>query len=194
MGESRTNADGALHCARHRHTVTYLRCANCGTPICPQCLIMTPVGAKCPDCGRVKLAPMFVFGPLDAVLVLVATLVGGLALGLAASVLSHLAPVLGSLLRIFFPLAAGWILAAAIRRIAGKKSSIALKIFAGLGVIIAWIALGLGDFIVRGPLELLQSGMLPTLLLNLGLNMIMNPFMALFVIVGIWVAIQRVEM
>jgi len=39
-------------CARHRNVETYLRCGKCGTPICPKCLVHTPVGARCPDCAR----------------------------------------------------------------------------------------------------------------------------------------------
>ncbi|MDQ4097699.1 MAG: LpqB family beta-propeller domain-containing protein [Actinomycetota bacterium] len=35
-------------CARHG-TATRLTCVECGTPICPQCLLRTPVGLKCPD-------------------------------------------------------------------------------------------------------------------------------------------------
>jgi len=29
---------------------TQLTCAGCGAPICPRCLVRTPVGLKCPDC------------------------------------------------------------------------------------------------------------------------------------------------
>jgi hypothetical protein len=38
-------------CARHHNIITYLRCGRCGTPICPKCLVHTPVGARCPDCA-----------------------------------------------------------------------------------------------------------------------------------------------
>jgi hypothetical protein len=38
-------------CARHRNVETYLRCGKCGTPICPKCLVHTPVGARCPKCA-----------------------------------------------------------------------------------------------------------------------------------------------
>ena len=31
-----------------------LRCGRCETPICPRCLVGTPVGARCPTCARVK--------------------------------------------------------------------------------------------------------------------------------------------
>ena len=39
-------------CARHHNVETYLRCGRCETPICPKCLVHTPVGARCPDCAR----------------------------------------------------------------------------------------------------------------------------------------------
>jgi hypothetical protein len=43
-----------LRCARHPNTETALRCGRCETPICPQCMIMSPVGARCPTCAQVK--------------------------------------------------------------------------------------------------------------------------------------------
>ena len=39
-------------CARHPSVETTLRCGRCETPICPRCLVHTPVGARCPDCGQ----------------------------------------------------------------------------------------------------------------------------------------------
>jgi hypothetical protein len=46
--------DEILHCARHPNTETVLRCGRCETPICPKCLVPTPVGARCPTCAQVK--------------------------------------------------------------------------------------------------------------------------------------------
>jgi hypothetical protein len=43
-----------LRCARHPNVETVLRCGKCDTPICPRCLISTPVGARCPTCAQVK--------------------------------------------------------------------------------------------------------------------------------------------
>lgn len=37
-------------CTRHPAVETRLTCSRCGTPICPQCMIMTEVGLKCPTC------------------------------------------------------------------------------------------------------------------------------------------------
>ena len=45
---------GTLRCARHPNTETMLRCGRCETPICSRCMIMSPVGARCPTCAQVK--------------------------------------------------------------------------------------------------------------------------------------------
>lgn len=37
-------------CERHG-VETRVTCSNCGTPICPRCMIDTAVGIKCPDCA-----------------------------------------------------------------------------------------------------------------------------------------------
>jgi hypothetical protein len=39
----------ALICDRDG-TPTQLTCASCGSPICPDCLVRTDVGLRCPDC------------------------------------------------------------------------------------------------------------------------------------------------
>ena len=41
---------GELTCERDR-AVTRLTCVQCAAPICPRCLVRTPVGLKCPVCG-----------------------------------------------------------------------------------------------------------------------------------------------
>lgn len=40
------------YCARHKDTPTRLSCTQCGTAICPRCLVDAPVGQKCPSCGK----------------------------------------------------------------------------------------------------------------------------------------------
>jgi hypothetical protein len=49
-----TNEGRGLRCARHPSVETVLRCGRCETPICPRCLVSTPVGARCPSCAQVK--------------------------------------------------------------------------------------------------------------------------------------------
>ncbi len=77
-----------FRCARHPGTETVLRCGKCETPICPRCLIATPVGARCPTCAQVKrfalslkpaeLASAIGFGiGVGAIGTIIATFVGG---------------------------------------------------------------------------------------------------------------------
>ena len=49
-----SDGSGTLHCARHPNTETVLRCGRCFTPICARCMVMSPVGARCPTCAQVK--------------------------------------------------------------------------------------------------------------------------------------------
>ncbi len=48
-----------MKCAFHPDVETNLRCGKCGQPICPKCMVETPVGAKCPDCARVTKLPTY---------------------------------------------------------------------------------------------------------------------------------------
>ena len=46
-------------CARHPGVLTTLRCGKCDTPICPKCMVQTPVGARCPKCAKLNTLPTF---------------------------------------------------------------------------------------------------------------------------------------
>jgi len=39
-------------CYRHPSRETGVSCSSCGRPICPDCMTPTPVGMRCPECGR----------------------------------------------------------------------------------------------------------------------------------------------
>lgn len=41
-----------MHCYRHPKRETRVSCATCGRPICPECMVATDVGIKCPDDAR----------------------------------------------------------------------------------------------------------------------------------------------
>ena len=48
-----------LRCATHPNVETNLRCGKCGKPICPKCMVQTPVGTRCRECARLNKAPTF---------------------------------------------------------------------------------------------------------------------------------------
>jgi membrane associated rhomboid family serine protease len=39
-------------CYRHPSRETNVSCSNCGRPICPDCMTVTPVGMRCPECAQ----------------------------------------------------------------------------------------------------------------------------------------------
>jgi hypothetical protein len=51
--------NGTTRCAAHPDVETNLRCGKCGKPICPKCMVETPVGARCPECARLYKLPTF---------------------------------------------------------------------------------------------------------------------------------------
>ena len=48
-----------MRCATHPKVETNLRCGKCDKPICPKCMVQTPVGARCPDCARLYKLPTY---------------------------------------------------------------------------------------------------------------------------------------
>ncbi len=82
-----------LRCARHPGTETVLRCGRCETPICPRCMVQTPVGARCPTCARVKRFALSV-KPAE----LVRAIAYGIAVGAVGTVIYTFVPFLGPLI------------------------------------------------------------------------------------------------
>lgn len=48
-----------MKCAAHPGVETNLRCGKCDKPICPKCMVQTPVGARCPQCARLYKLPTY---------------------------------------------------------------------------------------------------------------------------------------
>lgn len=188
MSSSNAGPGAALRCAAHPKTETYLRCAQCQTPICPRCLVMTPVGAKCRACARPRRLPTFEVTPLTLVSALIATFFAALVLGIVGSILVRLSP----LFLMIFPFGVGLVIAEVINRIANRKRHTILRVIAGAGVVFGYFVLSLGDFLIHGPLVLLGSGMVIPLALNALVGIVESPFTLLFLIIGIWVAAYRV--
>lgn len=74
-------ATGVVECARHPGVETGLRCSRCETPICPRCMVLSPVGARCPTCAPVTRAPMYVVKSRDMMAAAGVAVVGGVVMG-----------------------------------------------------------------------------------------------------------------
>lgn len=134
-------------CARHPKVQTNLRCASCGTPICPRCLVQTPVGAKCPNCGSNRGGVLFTPSPSQLTGAVVAGLLTGLVAGWAVEF------SLG-FYSIFLAFAYGAFAGEMVLRASGRKRGLKMEITTGV-----FMTLGaLGGRIIIGALLLSSPG------------------------------------
>jgi hypothetical protein len=141
-------------CVNHPKVETRLTCSSCGDPICTRCMVATAVGQKCPRCarqsGRAKGDPE----PL-----LLARAFGvGLAVAALGGVLLVAVPFAGLLLA----LAHGFVVGAAVRWAARRRThtwlgvAAAVAVLVGLGGLV--LVLGGNPFAARFLLAYLLSG------------------------------------
>ena len=127
-------------CATHPEVETNLRCGKCGKPICPKCMVQTPVGARCPDCARLYKLPTY---RVPTVFYLRAT---GTALGMAV-VSGIIWGVLDKFILYYFfgffslILAAGvgYAIGEVVSRAVNRKSSPWLAVIGSLAVVISYL-------------------------------------------------------
>ena len=133
-----------MQCARHRNVETELACGRCETPICPRCLVMTDVGARCPTCAPVRKLPQFEVGPLWLLRGTIAALLSGLALG---ALWQLILPGNPGFYGLILALLLGYAIGEAVSWATNRKSGTALQIVATGGVIAAYLTrnLLLGD-------------------------------------------------
>lgn len=135
-----------MKCATHPEVETNLKCGKCGRPICPKCLVQTPVGVRCSDCARMRRLPTF---DVSFRQYLIASAVG---LGVAAAGGIAWAVIfeLFSYLLFYLALAAavGYALGEAISLSVNRKRGPILQAIAGVSMVIGF-AIGypfLGSF------------------------------------------------
>jgi hypothetical protein len=165
-GPQLDESEGATYCARHPDVETYLRCGRCETPICPRCLVQTPVGARCRDCANITRLPTFDVTPVFFARGFAAAMAAGLVVG---GIWGGLKGPLGFgfIFAALLGLAAGWAVSEAVSLATNRKRGLALQICAIGGVGLAFLvqdfvagdtAAFAGGFARQGDLILLIVG------------------------------------
>jgi len=131
--------EDVTYCARHPQTETVLRCGRCDTPICPRCLVQTPVGARCRDCANVRRLPTLDVSPVYLARGAAAALASGVAVGAAWGFLLGDRLVFGFLVIIVIALAVGWPIAESVGIATNHKRGPTLQACAVVGVLIAYV-------------------------------------------------------
>jgi hypothetical protein len=142
MAVEHTPAADVTYCARHPEVETYLRCGRCNTPICPRCLVQTPVGARCPTCANVRRVPTVDVTTPFLLRGLGAALVAGVALGAAWGYITT--GRFGLFLIILIGIGLGWAMTEAIGLATNRKRSTALAACAVAGIVVAFLVRNVG--------------------------------------------------
>ena len=127
---------GVVYCTAHPKVETGLRCGRCDTPICPRCLVMTPVGARCRACARLRKLPMFEAGPRHYLLAALAGL-GAAALGALALTFIPSFGLLSLLLYAALGYGVGESVSLATNRKRATGVAMVAAVCAGLGALVA---------------------------------------------------------
>lgn len=122
-----------MKCATHPDVETLLTCGKCGKPICPKCMVMTDVGARCKECAELKRLPTYQVDLRQYIIASVLAIVLAFVLGLAWGFLKFRIPFIGLILGFGVGLATGEVMSLSLNR----KRGIALVIIGALSVVAA---------------------------------------------------------
>ena len=126
-----------MKCDTHPKIETNLRCGKCGKPICPKCMVQTPVGARCPDCAKLHKLPTY---RVSAKYYLKST---GTALGMALvcgfawGLIENFVPFL--FLNLLLAAGVGYAIGEMVSLSVNRKRSRGLAGVAGIGVAISYL-------------------------------------------------------
>jgi hypothetical protein len=125
-----------MQCATHPSVETELTCSRCGKPICPRCLVITPVGARCRDCARLRRLPTYQLGTTFTLRGLGAALATGAAAG---ALWAFLFPYrLDAFIGLFLGLGLGYVVGESVSWAANRKRGLVLQGLAVVGVLLAY--------------------------------------------------------
>jgi len=82
-----TNETFDSACLRHPDVASNLRCGRCGDLICPQCMVQSPVGARCPDCASIGQSAIFRSTPVEFATVIALSAGGAVLFGIAYAII-----------------------------------------------------------------------------------------------------------
>ena len=177
-----TNETFDSTCLRHPNTPSNLGCSRCGNLICPQCMVQSTVGARCPDCANIGQAPIFRATPAEFSSAIVLSLVSALGFGIAYAVAVWMLWVLplgfmiGNVAAAFIIALAGAPVGDFVRRAGKYKIDARLRIVAAVTMLLIWMV----GFTVGSMLGV-WNGVFLNIVAYIGLG------------VGIYVAMNRVR-
>ena len=173
-----------LTCARHPGVETGLRCASCGTPICPSCLVQTPVGMKCKTCAShasgALFSPSLLQGSLAAAVALAAGAIAGWGVEFPFG-----------LFTLFVAFAYGGFAGEMVLRAAGRKRGIKIEAITGTALIIG--ALGARMLVAGIILHSHGGAKIPFGIWNVVVEFVTSPIPLAALVIIVASAVSRIK-
>ena len=130
-----------MKCATHTDVETGLACGKCGTPICPKCLVETPVGTRCRKCANVRRLPTYSITPVQYLRAVAAGVGIAIAVGIAWAWLRIAVdiPFLGFMTALLLAAGAAYVIAEVVSRVINGKRGTPLQIIAGACFVLSYL-------------------------------------------------------
>jgi hypothetical protein len=129
-----------MKCAYHPDVETNLRCGKCDKPICPRCMVQTPVGARCRDCAGLDKLPTFRVSTryylLAAGVALGMAIACGAAWGLIDWVIGQIGLIFS--LNLLLAPAAGYAIGEVVSISVNRKRGTGLAVLGGIAVVVSY--------------------------------------------------------
>ncbi|MBI2860040.1 MAG: hypothetical protein HYX91_00860 [Chloroflexi bacterium] len=126
-----------MKCAEHPQVETSLACSKCGKPICPRCLVQTPVGARCRECARLHRLPTYQVSLQHYLKGAGASAVAGAVSGFLWWLIAGIMPFF--FLNLLLGAGAGYVTGEAVSLATNRKRGPALAVIASLGVVASYL-------------------------------------------------------
>ncbi len=126
-----------MKCKRHPRVETALTCGKCGDPICPRCMVQTPVGIRCPTCARMSRVPTYNVSWGYYIRAIGAGLGASIVAGIAWGFLQSIIPFI--YLSFLIGAAVGYGIGEAISLAVNRKAGAGLAVVGATGVLLSYI-------------------------------------------------------
>ncbi|TET27078.1 MAG: hypothetical protein E3J67_00040 [Dehalococcoidia bacterium] len=126
-----------MRCAAHPGVETRLKCAKCGKPICPKCLVQTLVGARCPDCARLYKLPTYSISSQYYLRASAAALAMAAVGGIVWGVIEWVIPIFS--FNLLLAPGVGYGIGEVVSLSVNRKRGTGLAAIAGLAIVISYI-------------------------------------------------------
>jgi hypothetical protein len=125
-----------MKCAKHPDVETNLRCGKCGRPICPRCMVQTPVGARCPDCAKLYRVPTFRLSTAYYLRAAGAALGMAIVIGVVWGIIESYLPF--RFFSLIIGAGVGWAIGEVVSRAVNRKRGVWLAVIGSAAVAIAY--------------------------------------------------------